>query len=71
VSDLLSKRWKNVVGFAWWNERWQNDTNPSWDLKIDTDMRVQDSPDLKAVFANRFKQYDSILQTTKRSGPIV
>ncbi len=46
LSDLISGRWPRVVGFSWWNEFWQNDDNP----KHDTTMRVQDNPQLAAVF---------------------
>ncbi|GAB4494214.1 MAG: glycosyl hydrolase [Anaerolineales bacterium] len=43
---LLSGQYKNIIGFTWWNEAWQNDGNP----QNDTTMRVQDNPQLQAVF---------------------
>ena len=46
LGDLTSLRWPAVIGFSWWNEQWQNDNKPAHD----TDMRVQDNPDLAAVF---------------------
>ena len=46
LSDLVQNRWPNVVGFSWWNERWENDENP----EHDTSMRLQDNPALAAVF---------------------
>jgi hypothetical protein len=46
LSDLGQNRWPKVIGFSWWNERWQNDDNP----KHDTSMRLQDSPSLAAAF---------------------
>ncbi len=46
LRDLMSHRWPRVAGFSWWNEQWQNDDEPSHD----TDMRVQDNPQLAAAF---------------------
>jgi hypothetical protein len=46
LSDLVLNRWPRVMGFSWWNERWQNDDNPGHD----TSMRLQDNPALAAVF---------------------
>lgn len=46
LSDLTAFRWPRVIGFSWWNEKWENDGNPSHD----TNMRVQDNPALAAVF---------------------
>ncbi len=37
LSGLKAGLWPAVVGFSWWNEGWQNDSNPAHD----TDMRVQ------------------------------
>ncbi|MGB9639514.1 MAG: endo alpha-1,4 polygalactosaminidase, partial [Anaerolineales bacterium] len=44
--DLTAMRWNNLIGFSWWNERWQNDDNPDHD----TSMRLQDNPQLEEVF---------------------
>ena len=71
LEDILAKRWPTVVGFSWWNERWQNDSDPAWNLNIDTDMRVQDSAQLTSLFTSVLDRYDSILQTHKRTGPYV
>lgn len=60
LDDLLALRWPNVVGFSWWNERWQNDNNPAHD----TTMRLQDIPGLAAVFSSKFDAAASVLQTT-------
>jgi hypothetical protein len=46
LSDLVQNRWPKVIGFSWWNERWENDDNP----EHDTSMRLQDNPALAAVF---------------------
>ncbi len=46
LGNLTSFRWPEVLGFSWWNEKWQNDNDPTHD----TDMRVQDNPALGAVF---------------------
>ncbi len=43
---MHARRWRNLIGFAWWNERWENDDTPAHD----TDMRLQASPALAAVF---------------------
>jgi hypothetical protein len=50
LADLTAHRWSNVIGFSWWNEQWQNDYKPAHD----TDMRVQDSPDLAQTFRDVF-----------------
>ena len=39
-------RWPRLIGFSWWNEKWQNDDNPA----NDTNMRVQDNLHLRQVF---------------------
>ena len=46
LTVLTSQQYKNLIGFSWWNEAWQNDSNPDHD----TTMRVQDNPDLQALF---------------------
>jgi len=46
LHDILTNRWPRVIGFSWWNERWENDDNPSHN----TTMRVQDTPALADVF---------------------
>jgi hypothetical protein len=39
IDDLFGGRWPRVVGFSWWNERWENDDN----AKHNTTMRLQDN----------------------------
>jgi hypothetical protein len=46
LNSILSDRWPRIIGFSWWNEAWQNDDNPAHD----SNMRVQDNPDLAQVF---------------------
>jgi hypothetical protein len=46
LEDITSWRWPGLIGFSWWNERWQNDG----DRAHDTNMRVQDNPALREVF---------------------
>lgn len=47
LSDLLSGRWPKVIGFAWWNASFHNDPAGA---SHESDMRVQSSPGLAAVF---------------------
>jgi hypothetical protein len=42
LTEITSHRWPGLIGFSWWNERWQNDDEP----EHDTIMRVQDNPQL-------------------------
>ena len=44
LGDLLGGRWPDVRGFAWWNERWNNDGAEG------SDMLVQDDPAIAAAF---------------------
>lgn len=46
LTDITSFRWPRIIGFSWWNEWWQNDDYPAHD----TNMRLQDNPELQAVF---------------------
>ncbi|MDD5594517.1 MAG: glycosyl hydrolase, partial [Candidatus Margulisbacteria bacterium] len=46
LKDLVNRRWPRLIGFAWWNEAWQNGNDPA-DI---TNMRVQDNPALAKVF---------------------
>ncbi len=52
LDDILGHRWPRVIGFSWWNERWENDDDPAHN----TDMRVQGSPALAEVFRTRLAQ---------------
>ena len=46
LTAITSLQYSNVIGFSWWNERWQNDDDPAHD----TTMRVQDNTELAQVF---------------------
>jgi hypothetical protein len=47
TSILTNTKWRERLrGFSWWNETWENDSDP----KNNTNMRVQDVPCLKEVF---------------------
>ncbi len=46
LTDITSFRYPRLIGFSWWNEGWQNDDDPAHD----TTMRLQDNPELAAVF---------------------
>jgi hypothetical protein len=59
LSDLASNRWPRVIGFAWFNQSWQNDSNP----QNDTSMRVQDNPSLAVVFQEQVGKNKKILGT--------
>lgn len=58
LTDLFNVRWPRIIGFAWWNEAWQNDDNP----EHDTTMRVQDIPSLAALFKDQFERNSDKLQ---------
>lgn len=64
LDDLLGGRWPHIIGFAWWNERWQNDDNP----KHDTTMRLQDNPALAQAFSKKLAENVSKLQTKPMVG---
>lgn len=57
LSDLASNRWPRIIGFAWFNQSWQNDNNP----QNDTSMRVQDNPSLAVVFQELVGKNSTIL----------
>ena len=46
LTAITTLQYQNLIGFAWWNEAWQNDGDPSHD----TTMRVQDNPSLQVLF---------------------
>ena len=58
LADLLTFRWPAVIGFSWWNERWQNDNDPAHD----TTLRMQDIPALAQTFATTLEASASLLQ---------
>ena len=59
LRDLTAGRWPRLIGFSWWNERWQNDDDPAHD----SIMRVQDNPALREVFIRLVGQNDAVLGT--------
>lgn len=46
LQAITTGRWPHLIGFLWWNERWQNDEDPAHD----SNLRVQDNPALQEVF---------------------
>jgi len=59
LDDLLGNRWPRVIGFSWWNERWQNDSKP----EHDTTMRLQDTSNLAEVFSEKLSKAGNRIQT--------
>lgn len=57
LSDMLAGRWPKLIGFSWWNETWQNDEIPA----NDTNMRVQDNPELRELFQELVGTNDKVL----------
>lgn len=62
LADLLGRRWPDVAGFAWWNEWWPNDDDPTHD----TTMRVQDSRAVARVFRGALR---TLPPSAARVGP--
>ncbi|HNW91650.1 MAG TPA: glycosyl hydrolase [bacterium] len=52
LAEITSGRYPRLAGFAWWNERWENDDDPAHD----TTMRLQDNPALARVFRQHLQQ---------------
>ena len=44
--DIIGGRWPKVIGFCWWNAKFENDSV----TRRRSNMRVQESPALRAVF---------------------
>jgi hypothetical protein len=63
-ADLLSGRWPRVIGFSWWNAAFYND--PA-DASRRSDMRLQDSPDLQAVFRTSVGEDRRVLSRALRT----
>lgn len=51
VEDMLAGKWPKLIGFCWWNSRFGYDDNP----ENDTNLRVDDSPELQKAFFELFK----------------
>ncbi|MGB8463837.1 MAG: glycosyl hydrolase [Terrimicrobiaceae bacterium] len=64
LDDVLGGRWPRVIGFSWWNERWENDDSP----KHDTTMRLQDDAALATVFSKKLSEAGKRIQTTPVTG---
>ncbi len=62
LADITSGRWPRLIGFAWWNDWWENDDNP----RNNTNMYVDDNQDLTTVFRELVGDSDSI-----HEGPVV
>lgn len=54
LGDLVAGRWPEVRGFSWWNETWENDSDPTHD----TNMRVQDIPGAADLFRGHLADPD-------------
>ncbi|MFQ6089742.1 MAG: glycoside hydrolase family 26 protein, partial [Candidatus Methanofastidiosia archaeon] len=57
LEDITTFRWSRIIGFSWWNEAWENDDNPIHN----TNMRVQDNPNLVKVFKRLVGMQDNVL----------
>ena len=62
LADITSGRGPRLIGFAWWNDWWENDDNP----RNNTNMYVDDNQDLTTVFRELVGDSDSI-----HEGPVV
>jgi len=63
-SDLLGGRWPKVIGFAWWNAAFYND--PA-DASRQSDMRIEDSPGVQALFRSFVGDDRRVLSTALRT----
>jgi len=57
LTSLDTARYPNLIGFSWWNERWQNDRH----AENDTTMRVQDNPELAELFQELIGNNSNVL----------
>lgn len=60
LTDLLGGRWPRVIGFAWWNAAFYNDPQ---DPSRQSDMRIQDSPAVQALFRSMVGDEPRVLST--------
>jgi Glycosyl hydrolase family 26 len=60
LSDLTGGRWPRVIGFAWWNSAFHND--PA-DPSRESEMRIQNSPGLPALFHSFVGDNGKVLST--------
>ena len=54
LADLVGVRWPEVRGFAWWQERWNNDG------ALGSDMLVQDDAEVAAAFRRALTDPDVV-----------
>lgn len=57
LTELFFGRWPRVIGFAWWNESWENDDDPAHNSVL----RVQNNPALAAVFKKMLGENENVL----------
>jgi len=57
LTALLADTWPAVRGFSWWNETWENDSDPAHD----TDMRIQTVPGLSDLFQSHLVGADNVI----------
>jgi hypothetical protein len=62
LQDLFSKRWPAIIGFAWWNEGWENDD----DVAHNSDLNILHDPALTAVFREELEKHRDQIQETPR-----
>ena len=56
LEEITSGRWPRLIGFAWWNDWWENDDNP----RHNTNMYVKDNQELVTVFQRLVGENDSV-----------
>jgi len=59
LTEMLSGRWPRLIGFSWWNEKWQNDDDPAHDSLL----MLQDNPELVEVFRRLVGGSDKVLDS--------
>ena len=57
LTELSSFRWPEVIGFAWWNDGWENDDDPA----NDTNMYIHENPGLAQVYRQIVGDNETIL----------
>ncbi len=64
LSDIIAGRWPKVIGFSWWNAAFYND--PA-DPTRESDMRIEHSPGLPALFRSLVGEEPRVLSTALRT----
>ncbi len=62
LQDLFSARWPAIIGFAWWNESWENDDNAAHN----SDLNILHDPALTAVFREELEKHRDQIQERPR-----